>query len=90
MGAYWGSKRSKPGVSALGKLLTLNNQHRRLSKAMDILTHSNAFAQQEYRLPTYVPKHFVRILNEYTEFQEFMVGLLCEKTQLLTVALRKT
>ncbi len=57
---------------------------------MHILSHSLAFAQQEYRIPSYVPKHFDRIVDEYTELSAFPVGLWCETPLDAAWVLRKT
>jgi len=42
---------------------------------MDILTHLNAFAQEEYR-PHYIPTHSVRISNRYVKIST-ITPLLC-------------
>ncbi len=57
---------------------------------MDILTYSNAFAQDEYRIPCYIPKHSVRIVIKYAEFSTIMLLLLRQMVQYLAVLLRKT
>ena len=88
---YLGNRRSKPGVGTLGKLLTQTSLKVIGDvQAMRILSHFPAFAQQEYRIPSYVPKHFDRISNKYTKLPIFPVGLWCETTPNAAWVLRQT
>ena len=56
---------------------------------MNMLAHTNALVQEQYGPPTYIFKHFVRILNKYTHFLTLPELNLCFKVQIKPMHWRK-
>lgn len=46
-----------------------------------MITHLHAYAQDEYRIPCYIPKHSVRISNRYTKISPITPLVLHKEVQ---------